>query len=113
MRNPHFALAVLFAITIAVFPGHAQDSSKEAAVKPPEGPAKVVLEAWNDIGRKLIAMAGLPRGQIRLQAHPRPTLFRRAIAARGQRQLFFQRSRHGQEDARRRGPQARRFQDQG
>ena len=32
MRNPHFALAVLFAITIAVFPGHAQDSSKEAAV---------------------------------------------------------------------------------
>jgi uncharacterized damage-inducible protein DinB len=57
MRNPHFALAVLFAITIAVFPGHAQDSSKEAAVKPPEGPAKVVLEAWNDIGRKLIAMA--------------------------------------------------------
>jgi uncharacterized damage-inducible protein DinB len=40
----------------------AQDSAmgapkKEAAVKPAAGPAQVLLESWNDVGRKLIAMA--------------------------------------------------------
>jgi uncharacterized damage-inducible protein DinB len=37
---------------------HAQDAmKKDAPVKPPAGPSQAVLEAWNDIGRKLIAMA--------------------------------------------------------
>lgn len=39
----------------------AQDSmgaaKKEPAVKPYPGPAQATLESWNDIGRKLIAMA--------------------------------------------------------
>ncbi|HME58353.1 MAG TPA: DinB family protein, partial [Terracidiphilus sp.] len=37
-------------------PAHAQDK-KEAAVKPPDSQSKVILDSWNDIGRKLIAMA--------------------------------------------------------
>ena len=57
MRNSHFALAALLAVTIAAFPAHAQDAKKEAAVKPADSPSKVVLDSWNDIGRKLIAMA--------------------------------------------------------
>lgn len=57
MRNPHFALAVLLGITIAAFPAHAQGTKKEAAIKPADSPSKAVLDAWNDIGRKLIAMA--------------------------------------------------------
>lgn len=46
--------SALFAATLAL-PAHAQD--KKEAVKPPDPPSKVVLDSWNDIGRKLIAMA--------------------------------------------------------
>ena len=49
----------LFAMTIVIvglaFPGLGQDSAKK---EPPTlSPSQVVLEAWNDIGRRLIAMA--------------------------------------------------------
>jgi uncharacterized damage-inducible protein DinB len=35
----------------------AQDSSKKDAIKPAPSPSQAVLDSWNDIGRKLIAMA--------------------------------------------------------
>jgi hypothetical protein len=35
----------------------AQAPAKDAAPKPPDSPSKVLLDSWNDIGRKLIAMA--------------------------------------------------------
>ena len=35
----------------------AQDSSRKDAIKPAPSPSQAVLENWNDIGRKLIAMA--------------------------------------------------------
>src|SRR6266404_4455179 len=46
-------------IAIALSPAaHAQDAAKkETAVKPAASPSQAVLEAWNDIGRKLTAMA--------------------------------------------------------
>ncbi len=46
----------LLATTILTFPAHAQDATKQA-VKPADTPSQAVLAAWNDIGRKLIAMA--------------------------------------------------------
>jgi len=51
-----FAAVLLSAIlTVGV---HAQDTAKkETAVKPAASPSQAVLEAWNDIARKLIAMA--------------------------------------------------------
>jgi uncharacterized damage-inducible protein DinB len=56
MKAP-FLAAALLAITIAI-PAHAQDAMKKnVAVKPADSPSKVVLDSWNDIGRKLIAMA--------------------------------------------------------
>ncbi len=40
------------------FPAHAQDAmKKDTAVKPADPELKVVLDSWNDIGRKLTAMA--------------------------------------------------------
>ncbi len=37
---------------------HAQNApAKDAAPKPPDSPSKALLDSWNDIGRKLIAMA--------------------------------------------------------
>ena len=53
-KNLAFILAAgLFLQTAA-----AQDApKKDSAPKPPLSPSQMLLEAWNDIGRKLIAMA--------------------------------------------------------
>ena len=50
-------LAAALAAVILSFPVHAQDAKKEAAVKPVDSPSQAVLSAWNEIGRKLTAMA--------------------------------------------------------
>jgi hypothetical protein len=57
MSKTPFLATALFAIAIAALPTHAQDMKKETAVKPADSPSKAVLDSWNDIGRKLIAMA--------------------------------------------------------
>jgi len=57
MRKSVLLAATILAAVIFTFPAHAQDTKKEAAVKPADSPSKVVLDSWNDIGRKLIAMA--------------------------------------------------------
>jgi uncharacterized damage-inducible protein DinB len=47
-------LAVAFFVQMA----HAQTApAKQAAPKPPSSPSQTLLDSWNDIGRKLIAMA--------------------------------------------------------
>src|SRR5437588_4160188 len=57
MRVMPFLAITLFAASFANS-AHAQDTmKKDAAIKPPDPPSKVVLNSWNDIGRKLTAMA--------------------------------------------------------
>jgi len=51
------AATILAAATLAL-PARAQDAmKKDAAVKPAPSPSQAVLEAWNYVGKKLIAMA--------------------------------------------------------
>jgi uncharacterized damage-inducible protein DinB len=57
MSKAPFLAAALLAVAVVAIPVHAQDAKKDAAVKPADSPSKVVLDSWNDIGRKLIAMA--------------------------------------------------------
>ncbi len=53
-KIPFLAMALL----AFAFPVHAQDAmKKDATVKPADPELKVVLDSWNDIGRKLTAMA--------------------------------------------------------
>ena len=55
MKRTPFLAIVLLAFA---FPAHAQDAmKKDAADKPAEPQVKVVLDSWNEIGRKLTAMA--------------------------------------------------------
>ncbi len=60
MKTIPFLAIVLLA---CAFPAHAQDPmkndamKKDAAVKPADPESKVVLDSWNEIGRKLITMA--------------------------------------------------------
>ena len=57
LKAPFVAAAILAAATLAL-PAPAQDAmKKDAAVKPAASPSPAVLEGWNDVGRKLIAMA--------------------------------------------------------
>ncbi|MFZ0302518.1 MAG: DinB family protein [Terracidiphilus sp.] len=56
MKTPAKFLAVtLIALTCAC--GLRAQAAASAAPKPPDSPSKVLLDAWNDIGRKLTAMA--------------------------------------------------------
>jgi uncharacterized damage-inducible protein DinB len=57
LKAPFVAAAILAAAVLAL-PAPAQDAmKKDAPVKPAASPAQAVLEGWNDVGRKLIAMA--------------------------------------------------------
>jgi len=55
MTKLPFLAAALLAATIALPAQNAM--KKDTPVKPADPPSKVVLDSWNDIGRKLIAMA--------------------------------------------------------
>src|SRR5271156_4192016 len=57
MNRAPFLTATLLAVAIFTVPAQAQDASKKAAVKPADSPSQAVLASWNDIGRKLTAMA--------------------------------------------------------
>jgi uncharacterized damage-inducible protein DinB len=57
MTKLPFLAAILFSATFTL-PVHAQDAmKKDAAVKPAASPSQAVLDTWNDVARKLIAMA--------------------------------------------------------
>ena len=56
MRKFTFLASALFAAMLAL-PAYTQEAAKSTAVKPADPESKVVLDSWNEIGRKLIAMA--------------------------------------------------------
>jgi len=51
------SLVALFLAALLATPSIAQEAGKKEAPKPPMTPSQAVLDSWNDIGRKLIAMA--------------------------------------------------------
>ena len=58
MRNIAKLPMILLAVALTVNYTHAQDTTKPAPQpKPADSPSKTLLDAWNDIGRKLTAMA--------------------------------------------------------
>src|SRR5436853_6977866 len=58
MKKAILLTAAMLVVTVLTLPLHAQDATKkETAVKPAPSPSQAVLDSWNEIGRKLIAMA--------------------------------------------------------
>ena len=105
-RIPFLAIVLL----ACAFPAHAQDAMKQdatnkdaikkdamkqdatqkevtkkaAAIKPADPELKVVLDSWNEIGRKLTAMAeDFPEDKYDFKPTPARAQLRRAVAARG------------------------------
>src|SRR6516164_8501675 len=75
MKSP-FLAAALFATAFAI-PARAQDAAKpNASPKPPDPESKVVLDSWNEIGRKLVAMAeDFPEDKYDLKPNPAQRTF--------------------------------------
>ena len=90
MRKMFLPTAALLAVAILTFPANAQDAKKEAPIKPADSPSKVLLDSWNDIGRKLIAMAeDFPEDKYDFTPTPPPAHLCRATSPRRQRELFL------------------------
>jgi hypothetical protein len=64
--------ALTLAGCLLALPAVAQDAAKKAgALKPAPSPSQAVLAQWNEIGRKLIAIAeDLPEGKYDYKPHP-------------------------------------------
>ena len=87
---PKMLAAVLLAATFAL-PAVAQDAmKKDAPVKPADPPSKVVIDSWNDIGRKLIAMAeDFPEDKYDFKATPAQRSFREQLLHAAGANYFF------------------------
>lgn len=89
MKLPLLAAALL--ASTLVLPVHAQDAAKkDAPTKPPDSPSKVILDSWNDIGRKLIAMAeDFPEDKLDYKPNPTERTFAEQLLHAAGANYFF------------------------
>ncbi len=82
------AAAILLASMFAI-PLRAQEK-KDAAVKPASSPSQAVLESWNDISRKLIAMAeDFPEDKYDFKPNPAQRTFAEQLLHVSNASYFF------------------------
>jgi len=86
IRLASFALAM----GLAMIPVLAQDAAKKEPPKPASSPSQAVLEQWNDIGRKLIAMAeDFPEDKYEFKPNPEQRSFREGLLHVADTNYFF------------------------
>ena len=95
-RIPILVLAL--ALTVVAIPLRGQDAmKKDEAVKPPASPSQAVLEAWNEIGRKLIAMAeDFPEDKYDFKPNPAQRTFAEQLLHAANANYFFTNPAMGQ-----------------
>ncbi|HEY3705089.1 MAG TPA: DinB family protein [Terracidiphilus sp.] len=82
------SLVLVFCLSIAGV--MAQAPAKDAAPKPPDSPSKVLLDSWNDIGRKLIAMAeDMPEDKYDFKPNPAQRSFAEQLLHAAGANYFF------------------------
>jgi uncharacterized damage-inducible protein DinB len=85
-KRAFLAAAALAALTLPVL---AQDTKKDPP-KPADPPSKVLLDSWNDIGRKLIAMAeDFPEDKYDFKATPPQRSFSEQLLHAAGANYFF------------------------
>lgn len=90
MRKTGSVALLTLAIWILAATASAQDMDKKGAVKPAAGPAQAVLDQWNDIGRKLIAMAeDFPEDKYDFKAAPTVQTFAQRLIHAAHANDFF------------------------
>jgi uncharacterized damage-inducible protein DinB len=90
LKAPLVAATILVAAAFALSV-RAQDAmKKDAAVKPAASPSQAVLEAWNDVGRKLIAMAeDFPEDKLDFKPTPAQRSFAQQLLHAAGANYFF------------------------
>jgi uncharacterized damage-inducible protein DinB len=96
MRKEIFLTTILLAISTLTVPSHAQQ--KMEAIKPADSPSKVVLDSWNDIGRKLIAMAeDFPEDKYDFKATPAQRTFAEQLLHAAGANYYFTYAANGEQ----------------
>jgi uncharacterized damage-inducible protein DinB len=84
MKNTFMAVALAF--LVSALPAHTQNQ----APKPPESPSKVLLDDWNEIGRKLTAMAeDFPEDKYDFKPNPAERSFAEQLLHAANANYFF------------------------
>jgi uncharacterized damage-inducible protein DinB len=84
------ALAIVAVCSLTMSAPAQEMGKKEAAPKPAPGPSQAVLEQWNDIGRKLIAMAeDFPEDKYDFKAAPTVRTFAERLIHASHANYFF------------------------
>jgi uncharacterized damage-inducible protein DinB len=91
MHKVHFLAAVMFAASFLVTPGRTQDTPKKgAALKPAPSASEALLANWNEIGRKLIAMAeDFPEDKYNFKPAPSARTFAERLLHAAAANYFF------------------------
>jgi uncharacterized damage-inducible protein DinB len=77
MMKMKWVAGLALAMGLAALPVLAQEAAKKEAPKPPLSPSAEVLEQWNEIGRKLVAIAeDLPEDKYDYKPNPDSRTFR-------------------------------------
>jgi uncharacterized damage-inducible protein DinB len=80
MMKMKWVAGLALAMGLAAMPVLAQDAAKKEPPKPPLSPSGEVLEQWNEIGRKLIAIAeDLPEDKYDYKPNPDSRTFRAVL----------------------------------
>jgi uncharacterized damage-inducible protein DinB len=90
MRTLLHASALVFAGALFITTVGAQTPDKPATPKPPDSPSKVLLDSWNDIGRKLTAMAeDMPEDKYDFKPNPAQRSFAEQLLHAAGANYFF------------------------
>jgi uncharacterized damage-inducible protein DinB len=90
MRTLLHASALVFAGALFITTVGAQTPDKPATPKPPDSPSKVLLDSWNDIGRKLTAMAeDMPEDKYDFKPNPAQRSFAEQLLHASGANYFF------------------------
>jgi uncharacterized damage-inducible protein DinB len=110
MMKSLFLAAALLAATVA-FPAHAQDAmKKDIAIKPAPSPMQAVLESWNEVGRKLIAMAeDFPEDKYDFKPNPAERSFAEALLHTSNGNYYFTKLALGQKPPAEEDPKREQF----
>ena len=98
MKNICLKMALILAVSMWALPAPSQDTAKkDTAAKPPLSPSEAVLETWNDVGRKLLAMAeDFPEDKYDFKPTPAQRSFAEQLLHAAGANYFFINLAHGQ-----------------
>jgi uncharacterized damage-inducible protein DinB len=102
---------LLFATSVLLLPARAQEAAKKAASPAPvAGPSAALLKQWNEIGRKLIAMAeDFPEDKYDFKATPTAHSFAQRLIHAAAANYYFTNLAEGQKPPGEEDPQRAQF----